>query len=488
MLRSRALAVLAAGALALTAAPAVAQTTTATSSVKPPPGMVEAIQRDLGLTKEQVLNRLVSEQRAGRTAPALGKRLGADFAGAWVTGPESALVVATVDSADTAGIAAAGAQAKVVKHSLSSLSATKEALDKASASAPKTAPVWYVDVVTNSVVVLSSAPADAEAWVAASGVDRTAVRVEQSAEQPVALYDVRGGDAYYIGSGSRCSVGFSVTKAGTPGGFVTAGHCGTVGQTTRGHNQVAQGVFRGSSFPGNDYAWVEVNSQWTPVGVVNGYSAGIIPVGGSTVATVGSAVCRSGSTTQWHCGTIQQLNTSVTYSQGTIYEVTRTNVCAEPGDSGGSFISGSQAQGVTSGGSGTCSSGGTTYFQPVNEILSAYGLTLVTSGGPPPTGCDNSAETYSGSLTSNQSQYQPNNSYYQSTASGTHSGCLDGPNGADYDLYLQKWNGSSWAVVAKGDSPNADETLSYSGTAGFYRYRVHAYSGSGTYTLGVTRP
>ncbi len=33
---------------------------------------------------------------------------------------------------------------------------------------------------------------------------------------------------------------------------------------------------------------------------------------------------------------------------------------------------------MTSGGSGNCSSGGTTYFQPVNEILSAYGLTLVT--------------------------------------------------------------------------------------------------------------
>jgi hypothetical protein len=52
---------------------------------------------------------------------------------------------------------------------------------------------------------------------------------------------------------------------------------------------------------------------------------------------------------------------------------------SEPGDSGGSFISGDQAQGVTSGGSGDCSSGGTTFFQPVNEILSTFGLTLVTS-------------------------------------------------------------------------------------------------------------
>lgn len=59
-------------------------------------------------------------------------------------------------------------------------------------------------------------------------------------------------------------------------------------------------------------------------------------------------------------------------------DLTRTTVCAEPGDSGGSFISGSQAQGVTSGGSGNCTSGGATYFQPVNPILDAYGLTLAT--------------------------------------------------------------------------------------------------------------
>ncbi len=54
-------------------------------------------------------------------------------------------------------------------------------------------------------------------------------------------------------------------------------------------------------------------------------------------------------------------------------------MCAEPGDSGGSLLAGNQAQGVTSGGSGDCTSGGTTYFQPVNEILQTYGLRLLTS-------------------------------------------------------------------------------------------------------------
>jgi streptogrisin C len=69
------------------------------------------------------------------------------------------------------------------------------------------------------------------------------------------------------------------------------------------------------------------------------------------------------------------------YAQGSVSGLSRSNACAEPGDSGGSWISGNQAQGVTSGGSGNCSSGGTMWFQPVNEILGAYGLTLTTSGG-----------------------------------------------------------------------------------------------------------
>ncbi len=77
----------------------------------------------------------------------------------------------------------------------------------------------------------------------------------------------------------------------------------------------------------------------------------------------------------------------------------------------------------------------------------------------------------------------------QSTTNGMHKGCLKGPAGTDFDLYLEKRNGSgSWATVASGLGATADETVNYSGTAGFYRWRVYAYSGSGAYTLEVTRP
>ncbi|PZG00765.1 serine protease [Micromonospora deserti] len=445
--------------------------------------MLAAMQRDLGLTAHQARTRVVRDEKGSRTDAALRRSLGAAYAGGWLTA--DSLVVAVTSEAAAHRVRAAGAKPTIVSRSAAALDRIKATLDRHATKAPAASvPGWYVDVATNSVVVLARGDARAaDAFVRASRVDPSAVRVVTTTETPRTYYDVRGGDAYYMGG--RCSVGFSVT-----GGFVTAGHCGTTGTATQGYNQVAQGTFRGSSFPGNDYAWVQTNSNWTPQPWVNNYSGGNVTVAGSTEAAVGAAVCRSGSTTGWRCGSIQAKNQTVNYAEGSVSGLTRTNACAEPGDSGGSWLAGQQAQGVTSGGSGNCSVGGTTYFQPVNEILSAYGLTLRTSGGgePPPTGCTGYESTYTGSISQGQSRYQPNGSYYYSSVSGTHRGCLDGPTGVDFDLYLQKWNGSTWVDVAGAYTPSPDETLSYTGTAGYYRFEVHAYSGSGSYSLGITNP
>ncbi|MFH9618491.1 alpha-lytic protease prodomain-containing protein [Streptomyces pratensis] len=350
------------------------------------PGLTEAMKRDLGLDADEARARIAGEYRAAAVAAALEKSLGADFAGARLSG-EAVLTVATTDRADVSRITAAGARAEVVGHSLDRLEAAKAELDAvALEKAPEDVPSWYVDVRTNRLVVNAARPEAADRLLTAAGVSRELVRVDRSAEQPRTYADLRGGDAYYMNGSGRCSIGFPVRR-GTQHGFVTAGHCGTPGVTTTGVNQQAQGSFQGSTFPGRDHAWVAANANWTPRALVNGYGNGDVGVTGSTQAVVGSSVCRSGSTTGWHCGTIQQHGSSVTYPEGTISGVTRTSVCAEPGDSGGSFISGSQAQGVTSGGSGNCSQGGTTYYQPVNPALAAYGLTLVTSGTPtdPPT-------------------------------------------------------------------------------------------------------
>jgi subtilisin family serine protease len=122
-----------------------------------------------------------------------------------------------------------------------------------------------------------------------------------------------------------------------------------------------------------------------------------------------------------------------------------------------------------------------------NRLL--YSLLTAPSGGggggtAPCTGCTQ----YTGTVSSGGSSYQPNNTYYQSTVSGTHQGWLQGPTGTDFDLYLYKWNGSSWVVVASATTSSNNETVSYSGTAGYYEWEVRSYSGSGTYNLWLKHP
>jgi len=347
---------------------------------RPAPEMLRALRQDLRLTDAQARTRLENEAEAGARAGRLQIALGKRFAGAWVQGATSAdLTVATTSAADTSAIEAGGAKAAVVKNGLKSLRVAKSQLDRAiiAGTALKT-PVRYVDVRTNRVTLQAVSRAAADSLIAEAGIDAKLVDVKVSAERPRALYDIKGGDAYYIEDSARCSVGFAVTKAERQG-FVSAGHCGKAGNTTTGFNKVAQGAFQGSVFPGRDMSWVAVNSDWTATPYVKGAGDQNVEVAGSAQALVGASVCRSGSTTGWHCGTIQQHDTSVTYSEGTITGVTRTTVCAEPGDSGGPYISGAQAQGVLSGGSGNCTTGGTTFYQPINPVLSNYGLVLKTN-------------------------------------------------------------------------------------------------------------
>ncbi|WP_326645532.1 S1 family peptidase [Streptosporangium sp. NBC_01755] len=457
---------------------------------KPPSGMLEALQRDLGLTREQAQARLLNEARMIPIEAQLRRRLGDRFGGSWLTGAISqTLVVATTDEADIPRILTAGARADVVGRSMAELLLIKEKVDEVLPAKPRVAGVRYIDAENNRVVILSAQPPVTEDLIKNIGVDAGAVSVAPSTEQPQPLHDVQGGDAYYIGSSNRCSVGFSVTHE-TQAGFVSAGHCGKAGDATTGFNRIPQGVFKASNFPGDDYAWVAVNRNWTARPAVNNGAGGAVPVVGSKVAVEGASVCRSGSTTDWQCGIILQRDTSITYPQGVVSGLTRTNACAEPGDSGGSFISVDQAQGVASGGSGDCTSGGVTYFQPVNEILAAYDLALVTNAiTSPSTGtCTGYPKIYVGNLENGKVVYRPGSSYYRTTVAGQHHGCLDADDGVDLDLYLEKWRGTSWGTVAASDSPGPDEQISYIGTPGFYRYRVVSVSGSSPYTLGFTTP
>jgi streptogrisin C len=84
-------------------------------------------------------------------------------------------------------------------------------------------------------------------------------------------------------------------------------------------------------------------------------------------------VCLLSFTAGVTCGTVTAKNVTISFPQGTVSGLTRTNICPQLRSI--AFVSGDQAQGVPFGGS---SGGCTSYFFPVNRILATYGLALIT--------------------------------------------------------------------------------------------------------------
>ncbi|MFC8592739.1 S1 family peptidase [Streptomyces atroolivaceus] len=318
--------------------------------------------------------RTLSADAAGNLATTLDKALGGDTAGAYYDAKADNLVVNVVDEAAAEQVRQAGGKARLVQHTLAELTNARQTLaDKA--TVPGTS--WAVDPVSNKVVVTADRTVDGAAWDKLSKVvDGLGSKAELKKTAGEFKPLIAGGEAIWGGSG-RCSLGFNVVKDGEPY-FLTAGHC-TEGITswsdTQGGSEI--GANEGSSFPDNDYGLVKYTADVehpSEVDLYNGSTQAITKAGD---ATVGMSVTRSGSTTQVHDGEVTALDATVNYGNGDIVNgLIQTTVCAEPGDSGGSLFSGDTALGLTSGGSGDCSSGGETFFQPVPEALAAYGAEI----------------------------------------------------------------------------------------------------------------
>ncbi|MFI1469876.1 S1 family peptidase [Streptomyces wuyuanensis] len=265
----------------------------------------------------------------------------------------------------------AAADEAPVTFSASQLSAASDAVLTADVAGT----AWHVDKATNTLVVTADSTVS-KAEIAQikreAGANAGALRVERTPGKFSKL--ISGGDAIYATSW-RCSLGFNVRNSAGTSYFLTAGHC-TDGAGTWYANSARTTVLgptAGSSFPGNDYGIV----RYSNTSIAKPGTVGSVDITSAANATVGMSVTRRGSTTGTHSGTVTGLNATVNYGGGDIvYGMIRTNVCAEPGDSGGPLYSGSRAIGLTSGGSGNCSSGGTTFFQPVTEALSAYGVSV----------------------------------------------------------------------------------------------------------------
>ncbi|TDD81052.1 S1 family peptidase [Actinomadura rubrisoli] len=199
---------------------------------------------------------------------------------------------------------------------------------------------------------------------------------DQDARHAKAVPSPEGGRPIFASGGVRCVLGFNVRR-GDSYHFLTAGGCakaglkiyadpgltvelGTVVSVMNVATALARYVDPGVERPGSVY--LHPGSQ-------------DITAAGN--AAVGQRVCRSSPTTGMRCGTVTAINQTVNFPEGSITGLTRTSVCAEPGDNPGApYFIGTMAVGLGIAGSGNCSSGGTSYYQPISDVLSAFGVNV----------------------------------------------------------------------------------------------------------------
>jgi len=281
------------------------------------------------------------------------------------------LVVSVTDDAAAAQVRALGAVPAKVPYRASELAAVTSQLDR-NARIPGTA--WRVDPRTGQVLVtadstvtgakLTSLTTEVNGFGGKARLKTTAGKL-----RPL----IAGGDAIW-GQGLRCSLGFNVHDSSGQPAILTAGHCGVATNDwwADSSNNEHIATTAQADFPGTDYSYAVYDQGVDAPSAVN--TGQQISQAGD--ATVGESVTRSGSTSGVHTGQVTGLNATVNYQEGTVSGLIDTDVCAEPGDSGGAMYDGDTALGLTSGGSGDCQSGGETFFQPVPAALSAYGLSL----------------------------------------------------------------------------------------------------------------
>ncbi|MEU4094349.1 S1 family peptidase [Streptomyces sp. NPDC026673] len=295
----------------------------------------------------------------------------ASTAGSYYDAKAKTMVVNVTNAKAAQAVSDAGAVPKLVAHSTAQLNKA----GKAALAADIAGTSWVVDPKSNRLEITADSTvtgAELATLQEATASYGDAVTFRRTAGTFKRL--IAGGDAIY-GGGYRCSLGFNV-RSGSTNYFLTAGHCAEVASTwySNSSQTTVLGPNAGYSFPTNDYALV----RYTNTSVTKSGTAGNTDITSAGNAFVGQAVLRDGSTTGIHSGSVTGLNATVNYGGGdVVYQMIRTNVCAEGGDSGGAlYTSGGIALGLTSGGSGNCSVGGTTFFQPVTEALSVYGVSV----------------------------------------------------------------------------------------------------------------
>ena len=343
------------------------------------PGMLAALQRDLGLTDRGRCPAGPRGRRAGGRERACAPRsaTGSPARGSRRRRAGSPSASLTAPTPNSSGRPAP--TGPVVGAAQADSTPIKAGLDRARPAPPgrRSTPGTSTSPANSVVVDRRRTTAPPRNGSSATRRRRQAAVRIVTGEAPRPLYDIRGGDQYVINGNTLCSVGFAVDRR--------LRHRRALRRHRQPDARLQQrraGQLRRLVVPRQRLRLGADQRQLDPAAVGEQLrrrqrAGGRLARGGDRQLDL--PVRAHHRLALRHAS--QAKNVTVNYAQGSVYGLTADNACAEPGDSGGSWISGNQAQGVTSGGSGNCSSGGTTLFQPVNEILGVYGLSLTTTGG-----------------------------------------------------------------------------------------------------------
>ncbi|WP_434587596.1 S1 family peptidase [Streptomyces sp. A5-4] len=315
----------------------------------------------------------------------LAPQLGEAYGGAYYDAEKQQVIVNVVgnDNDVNVDVKKAGAVARSVQNSTSRLTSATRTLTSR-ATIPGTA--WAVDPRTNQVLVTADRTVTGERWnrleTAVESLGAGTARIQKSTGEFKPFLE--GGDAIF-GGGARCSLGFNVTTQDGQPGFLTAGHCGVAAdQWSDAQDGAPIGTVQAATFPGDgDFALVTYDDPAVEAPSTVDVGGGqTVEITQAAEAAVGQQVSRMGSTTGLNDGAVTGLNATVNYPEGTVTGLVQTDVCAEPGDSGGAlFTQDGSAIGLTSGGSGDCTAGGETFFQPVTTALAAVGAEIGAGAG-----------------------------------------------------------------------------------------------------------
>ncbi|MEW2451831.1 S1 family peptidase [Streptomyces parvulus] len=336
--------------------------------------------QDGGSSDTAAAPRTLKAADASDLASRLAGMLGDAFAGSYYDTGDQQLVVNVVAGDDNQPVVEAkkaGADVREVDNSMGELRGGATTL-RSKAAIPGTS--WAIDPRTNKILVTADSTVTGEKWerlestVQGLGSGMATLKKSTGTFRTFAS----GGDAIF-GGGARCSLGFNVTAGDGAPAFLTAGHCGVAAEQwsdVQGGQPI--GTVDQAVFPGEgDFALVRYDDPATEAPSEVNLGDQTVPIAQAADATVGQQVFRMGSTTGLADGQVLGLDATVNYPEGTVTGLIQTDVCAEPGDSGGSlFTQDGQAVGLTSGGSGDCTAGGETFFQPVTTALEAVGATL----------------------------------------------------------------------------------------------------------------